>query len=231
MGVAANTRGAAPCARARALARRSVARRARPRVRFWPCACKGHLWLASDKKWTSERPQFRSTVWSSRYEARNVLDSDLRSPWHTGHSCAEYPKSNRDQWVAFDFGLEGANLSGVRVTAPSKKEWDGAEMKSFRIEKADELEGPWESVFQGVGKKTKSPQPSSASPASTLAYLRLFVIDNHGHDCITVGNVEFRGELLSDGTRSSPRRRLADTPRGAAHKGRQGPGRRGARRP
>ena len=126
------------------------------------CACKGHLWLASDKKWTSERPQFRSTVWSSRYEARNVLDSDLRSPWHTGHSCAEYPKSNRDQWVAFDFGLEGANLSGVRVTAPSKKEWDGAEMKSFRIEKADELEGPWESVFQGVAKKTKSPQARGA---------------------------------------------------------------------
>ena len=51
---------------------------------------------------------------------------------------------------AFDFGLEGANLSGVRVTAPSKKEWDGAEMKTFRVEKADEIEGPWETVFAGV---------------------------------------------------------------------------------
>ena len=142
-----------------------------------------------------------------------MLDSDLRSPWHTGHSCAEYPKSNRDQWVAFDFGLEGANLSGVRVTAPSKKEWDGAEMKTFRVEKADEIEGPWETVFAGVAKKTKSPQPFYFS-ASTR-YLRLFVVDNHGHGCITVGNVEFRGELLSDGAAQFAAPSIGmDTPRG-----------------
>jgi hypothetical protein len=41
-----------------------------------------HAWLPSNERWTATTDQYRSTAWSTKFEAINVV-SGCKHPWHT----------------------------------------------------------------------------------------------------------------------------------------------------
>ena len=67
-----------------------------------------HAWLENDPNWMSGSHEFASSAWPTHESAHVLADSDR--PWHSGKRKFSVQTG---EWLLFDFGPAGAELSAI----------------------------------------------------------------------------------------------------------------------
>lgn len=142
--------------------------------------------LKNDISWTKLNIAY-CNAWMKSNPHTNLLDDDPCT------LCVIPCKFS--SFVIFDFGRP-FTLSGIRLLG-----WDSEQMpKRCQLQKAEGLEGPWETVriftckMQGSKDPLKSGEPQEYHGfKETAQYWKLLVKDNHGGDIISFHSIHFYG--------------------------------------
>ncbi|XP_023223541.1 uncharacterized protein LOC111624819 [Centruroides sculpturatus] len=142
--------------------------------------------LKNDVLWTKLQTSYCNS-WMKSSPHTNLLDNDPCT------LCVIPCKFS--SFVIFDFGRPFI-LSGIRILG-----WDSDQMpKRCQLQKAEGLDGPWETVrifickMQGSKDPLKPGEPQEYHGfKETSQYWKLLIKDNHGGDIISLHSIHFYG--------------------------------------
>lgn len=183
-------------------------------------------WLGPQPTWTENTSEFMSSTLVRNVNITGVLAQSDFGFWHSGNGssfgheagcvhlpiCPESWRYNKDQWLAFDLGIEHT-LASFRTQYPNftdvpdyyflgqlrtnidEVDWARGQFKNFEMQtSARGLDGPWVSVLRDTAEQVGEGvwQTFSFEPA-TSRYWRLLLRDNYGFGYVALKGIEFFG--------------------------------------
>ncbi len=171
-----------------------------------------HAWLENDPNWMSGSHEFASSAWPTHESAHVLADSDR--PWHSGKRKFSVQKG---EWLLFDFGPAGAELSAISLSQPDStslrsdglllSKWPGAEIKQFSLGfglHKEALNGITFIKRDGGGTKyTTTPVAQRKKEAQKFEFARrefgrfliVHIKSNWGYSHVTLKTIYFHGRL------------------------------------